>query len=215
VAGAFSFFATKHMTTGEGGMVTTNDRDIAERVRLVRSHGLIGRDDHVALGFNYRMSELAAAIGRVQLGRMPELNERRIANSLYLFERLADVPWAGLPKLYDHVKHTFFWAHVLVDENALGFSTAELVRRLRERGVEVRQRYQEPLYKQKLLLEKNPYRRGCPFQCGFYDGEVDYGRVFLPNVEKVAGRLIGLPNHPGLTQEQLDRVVDVVRHIHE
>ena len=69
-AGAFSFFATKHMTTGEGGMITTNDPEIAEQCRIIRSHGMKGRDDHVRLGFNNRMTEIEAAMGLVQLKKL-------------------------------------------------------------------------------------------------------------------------------------------------
>ena len=65
-AGAFSFFATKHMTTGEGGMITTNERKLAELAKILRNHGMEGRDDHVMLGYNNRMTEMEAALGPAQ-----------------------------------------------------------------------------------------------------------------------------------------------------
>lgn len=213
--GAFSFFATKHMTTGEGGMILTNDKAVADLARMMRSHGLINRDDHVVLGYNYRMTEMAAAIGLVQLGKLDDLNTRRIKNSLYLIDELRkrNIPWITLPKLKKQVKHTFFWCHLLIDEDKLGMSTQQLIDTLQERGVETRNRYKEPLYKQKLLVEQSAYPRGFPFKSEYYDGDIDYGSLYLPNVERVAGKYIGIPNHPGLSKDELDAVVDVISSI--
>src|SRR6266702_2082251 len=86
--GCFSFYATKNMTTGEGGMVTTNDPAIAERVRLLRNHGQEARYYQVALGYNLRMTELQAALGIAQIGKLEYFTQQRIANALFLTERL-------------------------------------------------------------------------------------------------------------------------------
>lgn len=210
--GIFSFFATKHMTTGEGGMITTNDERVAELARMIRNHGMSGRDDHVMLGYNYRMTEMEAAMGLVQLGKMGELNAKRIENSLYLIGELKkkEIEWLILPTLKEDVKHTFFWCPILIDEQKLGMPTQELITKLRERGVETRHRYKEPLYKQKMLVEKNIYPKGFPFNSEYYRKNIDYGGLYLPNVEKIAGRVIGLPNHPKLKKEELERVVEVL-----
>jgi perosamine synthetase len=212
--GAFSFFATKHMTTGEGGAITTNNSEWAEKAKGFRSHGLVGRNDHVILGYNYRMTEMAAAMGIVQLGKLETLNKARICNSEYLIERLRDVPWLTLPQLPDYVVHTYFWCHVLVDEEVLGFTTQELIARLRECGVEVRHRYLEPLYRQPLLLAGSPYPLKCPLACPHYGDPPSYDQVRLPNAEKVAGCIIGLPNRPDMTLVELDRIVKVLHTIH-
>src|SRR6266545_2571935 len=84
VAGCFSFYASKNMTTGEGGAVTTDDDEVAERVRVLRNQGQRGRYDFAAIGWNLRLTEVAAAIGRVQLHRLPEWTSarRRVASSL-------------------------------------------------------------------------------------------------------------------------------------
>lgn len=208
--GTFSFFATKHMTTGEGGAITTNNGEWAEKAKRFRSHGLVGRNDHVILGYNYRMTEMAAAMGIVQLGKLDAFNKARIRNTEYLIERLRDVPWLTLPQVPDYVVHTYFWCHVLVDEEALGFSAQELIARLRERGVEVRHRYLEPLYRQPLLLAGSPYPLKCPLACPHYGDPPSYDQIYLPNAEKVAGRIIGLPNRPDMTLSELDRVVEVL-----
>ncbi len=163
-AGCFSFYATKHMTTGEGGMITTDSDEIAEKAKIIRNHGMVGRDQHVMLGYNYRMSEINAAIGLVQLKKLEKLNEKRIENSLYLLDRIRDeVEWLGVPEIKEYVRHTFFWCPVVVMEEKVGLPTPEVVKKLKERGVEVRYRYREPLYKQKVLLDLSPYPKGCPF----------------------------------------------------
>jgi len=210
--GAFSFFATKHMTTGEGGAITTNNPEWAELARQFRSHGMKGRNDHILLGYNYRMTEMAAAMGIVQLGKLDALNEARIRVSETLIERLKDIPWMTLPQVPDYVRHTYFWLHAWIDEEKLGFSTQELIARLRQKKIEVRHRYVEPLYRQRLLQLDNPH---CPFHGLQYRG-VDipaYGEMYLPNAEKVAGHIIGLPNRPDMTDDEIEWVSQVVHTI--
>lgn len=210
--GAFSFYATKHMTTGEGGAITTNSAEWAEKLRMFRSHGLKGRNEHVILGYNFRMTEMAAAMGIVQLGKLDKLNEQRIRNSEYLIERLKNVPWMTLPRVPSHVKHTYFWCHILVDEEALGFPMQELIQRLRELGIEVRHRYLKPLNRQSLLTADLPPL----LQRAQREGRMpDYANLRLPNAEAAAGKMIGLPNRPDMNQEELKRVVETVTNIVE
>jgi dTDP-4-amino-4,6-dideoxygalactose transaminase len=208
--GCFSFFATKHMTTGgEGGMVTTSNKAFADYVRCFRSHGMEGRDDHVLLGGNYRMTEMEAAIGLVQLGKLETLNENRIAVSQRLFEGLEGVPWLERPQVPPHVRHTYFWFHILIDEQRLGFSTSELIERLADRGIETRRRYQAPLYRQPLLTTNLPplLRHCAPAD------RLNYAEVYLKNAERVAGSIIGLPNRPDMTDDDADHVCRVIRSI--
>jgi dTDP-4-amino-4,6-dideoxygalactose transaminase len=192
-AGAFSFFATKHMTTGEGGMITTNDKTIVETAKILRSHGMSGRDDHVMLGYNNRMTEMEAAMGLVQLNKLEELNRKRIENSEYLLNRVKELSWAHIPVPGENVKHTYFWCPVMVKANS-GKTIDDLKAHLKEHNIGFRQRYQAPLYKQPVLRQIDP----------------DYANLHLPNVEQVAGQVIGLPNHPGLQKSDLDRVVQVL-----
>jgi dTDP-4-amino-4,6-dideoxygalactose transaminase len=204
--GIFSFFATKHMTTGEGGILTTDDEQWAELARMIRNHGMADRDTHVILGYNYRMSEINAAIGLVQLAKLEELNKKRIENSKYLIDRLKEknITWLKLPRLSAHIKHTFFWCPVFVEETQLGMSTAQLVQHLKEKGVETRHRYRSPLYRQDLFstLASHPATT-----------RHDYSKVLLRNAERLAGRIIGLPNHAGLTRNDLDRIVHILNSV--
>lgn len=209
--GAFSFFATKNMTTGEGGIITSNNADWIEKANQIRSHGMCNRDDHVLLGYNYRMNEMAAAMGLVQLDKLEEFNARRIENSRFILGALGEVEgvWYRIPKLEKHIRHTFFWCPLLV-KTEKGYKTAEVVQRLKEKGIEVRQRYQEPLYKQKIMTDMSPYPKGCPFQCGRGANYQDYGNLYLPHVESLAGNVIGLPNHPALHREELEYIAETV-----
>lgn len=192
-AGVFSFFATKHMTTGEGGIITTDDYEIAKVGKSIRSHGMIGRDDHVRLGFNNRMTEMEAAMGLVQLKRLDGLNEKRIKNSEYLLGSLRKLHWTHIPVLESKVKHTYFWCPVMLKPES-GKTIDELKVHLNNNAIGFRLRYQEPLYKQPVLKKIG----------------IDYSEVHLPNVESVAGKIIGLPNHPGLTESELDKIIDVM-----
>lgn len=210
-AGCFSFYATKNMTTGEGGIITTDDEEIAEKARMIRSHGMTGRNTHAVLGYNYRMNEMEAAIGLVQLPKLDELNEKRSEISRYLLDNLKDVEWLTPAEIKDYVEHAFFWCPVKVNEEKLGMSTKELREKLLEEGVETRHRYYNPLYKQKMLLEKNAYPKECPFSCPYYGKEIDYSEAHCPNAEDISGRMIGLPNHPNLSQKELDRVIEVFK----
>ncbi|HDQ41908.1 MAG TPA: DegT/DnrJ/EryC1/StrS family aminotransferase [Desulfonatronum sp.] len=193
-AGAFSFFATKHMTTGEGGMITTDDPNLADLARRLRSHGMAGRDSHEHLAYNNRMTEMGGAMGLIQLAKLDELNDRRIAHSEYILDRIQDLEWARLPRPRHACKHTYFWCPVIVRPES-GRSAEQLKAHLQAQGIGFRHRYAEPLYRQPVIRKLHP----------------EAAEQHLPVVESVAGRVIGLPNHPGLGREELDRVVEAVR----
>jgi perosamine synthetase len=192
-AGAFSFFATKHMTTGEGGMITTNSQGVADLCRVIRSHGMSGRDDHLRLGYNNRMTEMEAAMGIVQLKKLDELNKKRIENSEYLLKKISDLPWVKIPVSKHNIKHTYFWCPVMVKPES-GKTIEELKSHLQKNNIGFRQRYSEPIYKQPVLKKLG----------------LDYSDLKLPNVEKTAGNVIGLPNHPGLTNSQREQILTVL-----
>ncbi len=205
--GCFSFYATKNMTTGEGGMITTDSDEIAEKARSIKGHGMTGRHDHTYLGYNYEMSEINAAMGLVQLRKLDELNEKRRENSEFLLEEVdKDIEWLEAPKIPDHVEHTYFWCPVVVDEEKIGMDTSQVIEELDERGLETRNRYTEPIYHQEVL--KNPYPKGCPYTC--QNIEERYDELYLKNAEDLVGRFMGLPNHPDLEKEDLERVIDIL-----
>jgi len=206
--GCFSFYATKNITTGEGGIVTTDDAEIADRIRLLRSHGLKGRDTHVLLGYNHRMSELQAAIGVAQIDRLTSFNERRREITHRLFEELAGIEWLRPATIRDYVEHAYFWAPFEVDTEAIGMTGKELWRALRTFGLETRHRYIEPLYKQPVFREHMGFNSAFPWSENEAEHTYD---LELPNVEAVAGNTIGLPNHPGLTDADVTHVIEEIR----
>lgn len=193
-AGAFSFFATKHMTTGEGGMVTTDDEGLAQAARSLRSHGMEGRDKHIRLAYNNRMTEMGGAMGGVQLAKLDGFNERRIANSKFIHDAARELDWAEIPVPSGNRTHTFFWCPIMVKPES-GKCIDNLKQHLLLKGIGFRHRYTEPLYRQPVLADISP----------------EYAKLNLPNVERIAGNVIGLPNHPGLTSDERNIIVEALR----
>lgn len=207
-AGCFSFYATKNITTGEGGIVTTDDDEIAEELRMLRSHGMANRDEHVTLGYNYRMSDLNGAIGTAQVDRLAGFNERRQEISERLAAELGDLDWLEPATVREYVDHAYFWAPFEIQENAIGLSGKEVWAELRERGVETRHRYNVPLYDQPVFADHRGFNSEFPWSVNPNDHDYD---LSLPNVEEVVGSMIGLPNHPGLEPEDIEYVIETVR----
>ncbi|MFC6722791.1 DegT/DnrJ/EryC1/StrS family aminotransferase [Halobacteriaceae archaeon SHR40] len=210
--GCFSFYATKNITSGEGGMVTTDHDDIAEQIRLLRSHAMPDRDNHVDLGYNYRMSELQGAIGSAQVDRLAEFNDRRREISERLLKELSDIDWLEPATVRDYVDHAYFWAPIEVDPDVAGMTGKEIWEELQERGVETRHRYVDPLYEQPVFREHRGFNSEFPWSVNENDHDYD---LTLPNVEAVAGNTLGLPNHPGLDDADVDYVIDTVQEFSE
>jgi dTDP-4-amino-4,6-dideoxygalactose transaminase len=205
--GCFSFYATKNITTGEGGIVTTDDPELADELRMLRNHGMVNRDEHVTLGYNYRMSELHAALGIPQIDRLDGFNQRRTEISERYQAESADVEWLNALPVREYVDHAYFWAPFEVDVEAIGRSGKQVWRELKQRGVETRHRYTTPLYEQPVFQNHRGFNSDFPWSENPHDHTYD---LDLPNAEMVAGRVIGLPNHPNLTDEEIQFVVDTI-----
>jgi dTDP-4-amino-4,6-dideoxygalactose transaminase len=184
---SFSFYPTKNMTTGEGGMVLTEDDEIARRLRMIRNQGMNTQYYHETLGYNFRMTNMSAAIGIPQLKHLPDWTRDRIANAEYLNSHLQGVITPVPKSGFRHVYHQYT---VRVPE---GISRDAVVKRLNERGIGVRVYYPLPIYKQPVLQ-----------QTGRYD------RVMLPETDKATQEVFSLPVHPALTDEELAYIVDEV-----
>jgi len=206
--GCFSFYATKNITTGEGGIVSTDDDEIAEQLQILRSHGMANRDQHVTLGYNYRMSELNGAIGTAQIDRLEEFNERRRAISERLLNELGELEWLEPATVRDYVKHAYFWAPFEIQTEKIGMTGKEVWSELRDMGVETRHRYTVPLYDQPVFEQHRGFNSDFPWRENPNDHDYD---LSLPNVEAIVGNMIGLPNHPNLTEEEIEYVIETVR----
>jgi perosamine synthetase len=190
VSATFSFYPTKNMTTAEGGMVTTDDAGIAEKVGTLRQHGAAHRYHHDVLGYNFRLTDIAAAIGRAQLAKLDRWNERRRRNASILDEGLAGTPGVVTPRERTGYRHVYHQYTVLIEGDRDGFRN-----RLRELGVGSAIHYEVPVHRQPL-----------------YAG-LGYGSVSMPAAERAAAHVLSLPVHPALTDHDLDRIVEAVRKV--
>jgi perosamine synthetase len=188
--GCFSFYPTKNMTTGEGGMITTNDDALAARLRLLRSHGDTGKYNHISLGYNYRMMNLQGALGLVQLKRLEEFSARRIANANFLDRNIKK---AGITTPYraDGVRHVYH----------------QYVLRVEEDGPATRQRLMEYLQAQGIGSAVH-YPRAV-YQQPFYR-DLGYTDVVCPVAEDVSRRVLSLPVHPSLSSDDLQYIAETV-----
>ena len=190
----FSFYANKLITTGEGGMVLTNDSKHAEKARSLRN--LCFRRErrfyHTHLGHNFRMTNLQAALGLAQLERFDEiLAHKRWLGQAYT-ERLQDIPGLQLPMAEPWARHVYWMYGVVLDEST-GLDAAELSRRLRERGVDTR-----PFF---LGMHEQP----ALLNLGLFQGES------YPVAERIARQGLYLPSGLALTEGQLEQVCETVR----
>src|SRR2546426_2361164 len=153
----FSFYPTKNMTTGEGGMIVTDDDDVAAKSRLLRSHGEASKDQHVALGYNYRMTEIAAAIGLVQLRKLDGWVKKRRENAARLTEGISQIEGLAPPVEGNWMLHAYYQYIVRV-EDGFPLTRDEIVRRLNDEGIGARASYPSVLYRQK-AFRKRPKNR--------------------------------------------------------
>jgi dTDP-4-amino-4,6-dideoxygalactose transaminase len=189
--GCFSFYPTKNMTCGEGGMLTTNDPAIADKTVLLRAHGMRQRYYHETLGFNYRMTDLHAAIGRVQLGRLAGWNAQRQANAAYLDRRLLELgARVERPVVAENCTHVYHQYTIRIQPDSPA-SRDQVRHILDEQGIGNGVYYPVPIHRQQV------YR------------ELGY-RPDLPITEQAAQAVISLPIYPGLTEDQLDTIARTV-----
>jgi perosamine synthetase len=192
--GCFSFYATKNMTTGEGGMMTTNSSELERKIRLVRNHGETGKYHHEILGYNYRMSEITAAVGSVQLRKLDKLNEKRRKNADLLTRGIEKISGLTAPYVKDNVRHVFHQYVVRVEDD-YSMEREKFAERLRERGVGVSVHYPTPLYGQPL------YR------------ELGYGKTVCPMAEDASKRVLSLPVHPSVTRGDITYILDLLKEL--
>jgi dTDP-4-amino-4,6-dideoxygalactose transaminase len=193
--GCFSFHPRKVITTGEGGMVVTDRDDLAERLAILRSHGGIrtgGRFVFEEAGFNYRLSDVHAALGTAQMRRLPEILSRRWALAALLTDRLATIPGVSPPEVPEWAGHVFQAYVVCLDE---GIDRDRVVAELRHRGVEST----VGTY----ALHTEPFFRRA---YGYEPGQLPYSRA-------AARQSLALPLFPEMLEAQVDRVADCLRAI--
>jgi dTDP-4-amino-4,6-dideoxygalactose transaminase len=190
--GVFSLNYHKTIHTGEGGLVVTNDDDFAERVALIRNHGEVvvkdkGTEDIVNLvGFNYRMTEIEAAVGIEQLKKLHALHPPRVRNADFLTSKLKDFPGLTTPVVRPGVVHGYYRYALRFDEAKVGVSRDRFVDALNAEGIPMVKGYTEPLYLEPMYQKRIAFGRdGFPFTYPGWKGTVDYSAGSCPVIERL------------------------------
>lgn len=193
--GCFSLYATKNITTGEGGMITTDDDGLADALRVLRNQGMRGKYQYEVAGHNYRMTDLHAAVGLPQLVKLAEHTERRRHNAETLAKGLSGIPGLTLPRALDGRAHVWHQFTVLIGDDA-PLTRDEFAARLGEHGVGT------GVYYPKVVFDYDCYRN--------HPGVIT---ADVPVASRVARQAVSLPVHPKLTAAELDTIVATVREV--
>lgn len=229
--GIFSLNYHKHIHTGEGGIIVTDDPVLADKLRLIRNHAEAVTGDWAEerpeiagftnmLGFNYRMTELEAAIAREQLKKLDSLLEERIDNVEYLNRELGSIPCIEATPVRPDAKHAFYVQALQFDSETAGVHRdvfieavkAELspIEKRESEGIGLSVGYVRPLYLQPLYQKRMAYgSNGFPWTAEFYKGKVDYSRGICPVTEKMHFERLFYHEmiRPPMTRADLDDVV--------
>lgn len=191
--GCFSLYPTKNITSAEGGMITTSDPEFAERCRIIRQHGMPRRNYHDSLGFNFRMTDVHAAIGIAQLAKLDRFNKARRHNASVLSQGLRGVVVPDEPEGYHHVYHQYT-VRVPQDstEGSPGARRDALQTYLLQHEIGSGVYYPLPVHRQ-----------------AYYVNELGYN-LRLPKAENAAYEVLSLPVHPAVTEDDLQHIIRTV-----
>jgi dTDP-4-amino-4,6-dideoxygalactose transaminase len=196
--GCFSLYATKNITTAEGGVITTDDDELADRLRVLRNQGMRARYQYEVAGHNYRMTDLHAAVGIPQLEKLDTLTAARQRNAQRLSEGLAGTPGLDVPAVLPGREHVWHQYTVLVGPHAM-LSRDELAQALTKRGIG------NGVYYPKIVFDYDCYR-GHPQILGASVPD-------FPVAASVASQALSLPVHPALSESDVDTVIKTVREV--
>ena len=180
----FSFYPTKNMTTSEGGMVTTNNEELFEKADSIRNHGREKTKwgyEHGRIGYNYRMTDICAAIGLQQLKKLPDFVNKRRQNAQYFNENLKNVE---TPFVLENAEHSYHQYTIKCDDRE------NLINKLKENEIGFGIYYPKPLH--------------------HYPHLERYGHDDLKTSELLCQEVLSLPVHPALTQEDLEKIINVI-----
>lgn len=204
--GCFSFHPRKSITTGEGGMITTNDPELGEKVSVLRNHGAsISEEqrhngpkpyilpDFNVMGYNYRMTDLQGAVGCVQLRKLDQFIEVRDSRATFYKKELADIPWLKMPSFGSDYRHGWQSFVTLVDEDKAPFSRNEIMEKLKEKGIATRPGthavHMLNFYKEKYGLKPDDY----------------------PNARMANDQTMAIPLHNRMTDDDYAYVVEGIK----
>jgi perosamine synthetase len=190
--GIFSFYGNKPITTGEGGMVVTDDKELAKKIRLLRDHGMDPdkRYIHSVLGYNYRMTNIQAALGVAQMEYIDQIIDQKRLNAMLYTEGLKDVPGIALPPQADWAKSIFWLYSIIIDEDDFGVTADKLAKELQKVDVDTRPLF-PPIHKQPIYDTKQ----------------------FLPVAELISENGLSLPSSVGLCKSEINNICEAIRTI--
>jgi dTDP-4-amino-4,6-dideoxygalactose transaminase len=186
----FSFFPDKSITTGEGGMVTTNDSDLAEKCRILRKNGASKRYYHDYIGWNFRMPDPNAALGKSQLKRIEKIIKLKNEKADYYREKLQNIDGVVPPLVKNYNRHTFMLYSILTKNNS---QRQKIITELNKKGIETRINF-PPVHLQPVYAKR-------------FNFKVDS----LPVTEDIANRILGLPIFIKMTNEQQDIITESIK----
>jgi len=194
--GVFAFYPNKQITTGEGAMIITDDDQAAQTMRALRNQGRSPGDtwlQHTHLGYNYRLDEMSAALGRVQLGRLDELIQKRARVANWYNERLQKIPGIEIPTIVENTTRMSWFVYVIRFSPEI--DRDRMAKELELRGIPARP-YFIPIHLQPYMVERFGYHLG------------DY-----PITEDLGNRGLALPFSGVMTEEQVDQVCNEIKNI--
>lgn len=191
--GCFSLYATKNLTSGEGGLITTGDDHLADRLRLLRNQGMRRRYEYEMAGNNFRLTDLQAAVCVPQLTKYEQTVNRRRENASKLSAALDDVPWLVVPKELPGRHHVWHQYTVLLTEDA-PVSRSDLQKHLDSRGVG------SGVYYPRVVYDYESYQ---------LSPQVVHDEV--PVAKSIAERCLSLPIHPGVGEEEIDMIAWAIK----
>lgn len=192
VAGCFSFYPTKNMTTGEGGMVTTHDANLATMIRRYINHGQTEKYLHTCIGYNFRLTDIGAAIGLAQLKKLDAFNKRRQETAAY-YDKHIRCPGLVLPEVIEGVEPVYH-QYVIRITDECRLTRDQLAIALREKGIGTAVHYPIPLHRQPVFEE-------CAKKCN------------CPISDRLAAEVLSLPIHPLVTDKERNYIAECVNEV--
>lgn len=190
--GCFSLYATKNVMCGEGGVITTDNEEYANSIRSFRQHGMVAPYEYAGLGFNYRMTDLQAAIAIEQLKKADEFTAKRQKNAELLRAKLQGVPGIRLPLVKDGRTHVYHQFTILLEDET-GISREQFIERLHDNNVGAGVYYPKPLH-------LYPHIANLGYKPGDYK-----------IAEDIAKRVVSLPIHPRVSEGDIDTIAKAVK----
>ncbi|MHA2226351.1 MAG: DegT/DnrJ/EryC1/StrS family aminotransferase [Candidatus Hodarchaeales archaeon] len=202
--GCFSFYATKNMITGEGGMIVTDDDELAARIRSLKNHGRPpeGGYYHNLVAYNYRLADPLAAIGLIQLRKLPKMLEQRKKNAEVIRKVIHELNSLQVQSIPNGFTHGHYICAPVIENHKL--PVQNVINKLKENGIGSRQIYSVPCYQQPTYSNIKSWRWSK------FVNYPNYSQLSLPVTEKIAKNHFEIPIHPGVTSDEITTIQEAL-----